>query len=169
MSFACPPPFSAETTLVAMFRARPSLPGIDVSETLRYPIEFRHVADLSVASVGSPNFVLSTPIICLEEAGLTPYMRYTNRPSTKFAKMPWAPHSTNVQPLNKKSHPCERDALIDATTGLMGSTIGALCMFVVGFELIQRCARSLTLQFVRLVGCRLRCADEQECCEDESK
>src|SRR6266852_3189597 len=93
------PSFSAETTLVAMFRAWPSLPGIDVSATFRYPTEFLHVADLSVVSVGCPNFDLSASIIIFEDAGLTPYMRYTNRSSTKFAKMPCALHSTNVQPL----------------------------------------------------------------------
>src|SRR5229473_1872049 len=87
-----------------MYRGWPSAPGRETSETERLPTEFLHVADVpvSLVSVGSPNFDLSTPMIIDAPPGARPYERRVNRPSTKFAKIPWPSHPTAIQTFSER-------------------------------------------------------------------
>ena len=50
---------------------------------------------------------------------------------------------------------------MDATVNFMSTAISARYVFMVRLELFQGDARSLTFQFVRLIGRRLPCAEQE--------
>jgi hypothetical protein len=63
--------------------------------------------------------------------------------------------------VRKRIHSRKGDAVMDATVNFMSTAISARYVFMVRLELFQGDARSLTFQFVRLIGRRLPCAEQE--------